>query len=138
MGFWGVVKSVALSAKCLTGWHAGNWSHIQGKPKCFMEKTCPDCSKHVTTKKHSFGEWRKINYSTCDSVRECEYCGSVEQKIMHDYENNGKDENCRLIKKCRSCGAKEIGREDHEWLTIFDNEVKVGGKRKCKRCGASG
>ena len=138
MGFWDVVKSVALSAKCSTGWHAGNWSHIPGKPECFMEKTCPDCNKHVTTKKHSYGDWRKIDYSSCDSVRECKHCGSTEQQIIHDYENHGKDENCRLIKKCRCCGVQEVGREDHEWIKLFDNELKIEGQRKCRRCGARG
>lgn len=137
MGFWDVVKSVALSAKCSTGWHAGEWSHVSGKPQCFVEKTCPDCHKHVTTNKHTFGEWRRIDYSSCNSVRECTHCSSSEQKIIHEYQNNGKDENCRIIEKCQHCGGQRMGRTDHEWIKIFDHEVKVGGSRKCKRCGAT-
>jgi hypothetical protein len=103
-----------------------------------MEKTCPDCHKYVTTNKHVYGEWKKINYATCDSVRECKHCGSTEQKIIHNYENDGKDEKCRIIKKCRSCGSKEIGKEDHEWIKFLDNEVKLGGQRQCRRCGTRG
>lgn len=103
-----------------------------------MGKTCPDCNKYVTTKIHAYTEWRKIDYSTCNSVRECQHCGSTEESVMHSFENNGKDENCRLIKKCRHCGVKEIGREDHEWVKLFDHEMKVDGKRRCKRCKATG
>jgi len=138
MGFWDVVKSVAISAKCSTGWHAGNWSRIPGEPECSFGKTCPDCHNYVTTKKHAFGDWRKIDYSTCNSVRECDHCGSTEEKIIHDFQNNGKDASCRLITKCRHCGVQETGREDHEWVKLFDHEVKVGGQRKCKRCRARG
>ena len=138
MGFWDVVKSVALSAKCATGWHAGDWQKTAGGPECSMGKTCPDCHTYVTTNKHSYTEWKKINYSNCNSVRECKHCGSTEEKIVHEYENNGKDDNCRLISKCRDCGSIETGREDHEWVKFLDHEVKVGGKRKCRRCGTTG
>lgn len=138
MSFWSLLKDVALSAKCATGWHAGDWRHIPGRPECSFEKTCPDCHKHVTTKKHVYNDWRKINYSTCNSVRECIHCGSTEENVIHEFENHGKDEHCHLIRKCRDCGVKERGREDHEWIKLFDHELKSGGQRKCRRCGARG
>ena len=47
MGFWDSVKSVALSVKCFTGWHEGEYEHIKGKPKCFLGKTCPDYNQFI-------------------------------------------------------------------------------------------
>lgn len=135
MSFWDTVKKVAVSAKCATGWHAGEWSHRQGEPECRLEKTCPDCNKHVTTTKHKYGDWRYTNYSSCDSVRECVYCGSVENKIIHEYTKVGKDENCRIIEKCSRCSDQKLGREDHNWIKLLNHEIKVEGKRKCRDCG---
>ena len=135
MAFWNTVKKVAIATKCATGWHAGEWSPIPGKPKCQVEKTCPDCNKHVTSTKHNYGDWRYVDYLSCNSIRECVYCGSLEQKVIHQYIKAGKDGNCRIIEKCSRCGDQQLGREDHNWIKLFDHEVRVGGKRKCKDCG---
>lgn len=134
MGFWDAVKSVATSAKCATGWHAGSWEHDIGNPECHKKKVCPDCNKLVKTKKHQFSSWEKQSYSTCNSNRTCNHCGHIEAEIRHDYNPIGKDENCHIIEKCKDCGDKKTGRADHEWVTLFNHEMKVNGKRKCKRC----
>ena len=49
MGFWDSVKSVALSAKCFTGWHEGEYKHIEGEPQCHLGKTCPDCGEQYVS-----------------------------------------------------------------------------------------
>jgi len=135
MGFWDKVKSVALSAKCMTGWHAGTYTHIEGKPECYLEKTCPDCNEYVTTKKHKFSEWEYLGYGKCDSRHECIHCGYTEDKVRHDYEEQGKDGNCKIIEVCTRCGDRELGRAKHNWINIAGYEVKAGGKRKCRDCG---
>ena len=135
MGFWDVVKSVATGAKCTLGWHAGDYTHIHGKPECFMEKTCPDCNKYVTTKKHKFGEWSYIEYGSCASVRRCEHCDEIENETRHQYKAIKKDENCVTIEECGRCSSRRNGSTNHNWVKLFDNELKVNGKRKCKDCG---
>jgi len=82
MGLWDTVKNLAMSAKCMTGWHGGEYEHIQGKPKCFLGKTCPDCGEYVTKNKHKFGSWEYITYGKCDAVRKCNYCKLDEKKMQ--------------------------------------------------------
>lgn len=138
MGFWDKVKSVANSAKCMTGWHAGEYSHISGKPECHLEKTCPDCNEYVTKKKHKFSDWKYTNNSSskpCDSIRDCIHCDIQETKEIHQHEKNGKDSNCRVIEKCKRCGDEQLGSESHNWISIMGHEVKVQGQKKCKDCG---
>lgn len=137
MSFWNAVKKIAVAAKCTAGIHAGNWSKTPGNPDCQLQKTCPDCNKHVTTTKHVYGEWRYPNYASCEAVRECTHCGSVDQDVRHSYQKTGKNDECKIINRCIRCNHEELGREDHSWIKILDHEVKVGGKRKCKDCGVS-
>lgn len=140
MGFWDKVKSVAISAKCMTGWHAGDYKHIDGKPLCFLGKTCPDCGEYVTKNNHTYNEWQYKNYNSCDAIRECVHCGSIESSVRHNYERQGKDSNCRVIEVCKRCNDKKLGSTDHNWVSIplTNTEVKVQGKRKCKDCGFIG
>ncbi|MEZ5534097.1 MAG: hypothetical protein R3F02_00595 [Thiolinea sp.] len=135
MAIWDTVKKIALSAKCATGWHTGAWNHIKGQPECRLEKICLDCKKYVTTTKHKYGDWRYVDYSSCNSVQECIYCGSINQEVIHKYTKVGKDENCRIIEKCNRCENQKLGRSDHNWIKLFDHEIKNKGKRKCKDCG---
>lgn len=138
MGFWDKVKSVANSAKCMTGWHAGEYNHIYGMPECHLEKICPDCDKYVTKIKHNFNDWRYTNNSfsqPCDSVRTCIHCEEQETKVIHQYEKNGKDSNCRVVEKCKRCGDEQLKSASHNWISIAGHDLKVQGKRKCKDCG---
>jgi len=138
MAFWDVVKNIANSAKCASGWHAGDYSHRSRKPKCHMEKTCPDCGKHVTKEVHKYGDW-KYPTSTCDAKRVCIHCGHDEFKVIHNYERVRKDSNCRIIEQCNRCHDEKIGRAEHEWITLFGREMKTTDKkRKCKNCGELG
>lgn len=134
MGFFDFVKNVAQSAMCTTGMHSGKWSHIHGKPECNVERTCTRCQKHITAKHHNYGEFRCVDSSTCDHVHECVHCNHFENKIMHSYGRVGRDDNCRIIEKCSRCGDEKKGQEDHDWIKLFDREIKLHGKRKCRRC----
>ena len=143
MSFWNVVKSVANSAKCMAGWHSGQYSHIEGKPKCNLGKRCPDCNAYVTKEKHEFSEWKFPNYTDCNAKRECIHCGHDEFKVIHDHERVGKDNsNCEIILRCKRCHDEKRGKAEHEWISLFKTELKVetedGKKRKCKNCGTFG
>ncbi|MCB5266662.1 MAG: hypothetical protein LHW46_00935 [Candidatus Cloacimonetes bacterium] len=140
MGFWDTVKSVAISAKCMTGWHAGNYEHVKGQPLCFLGKTCPDCGEYVTKNDHKYGDWSFKRHDRCDAVRECIHCGALDTQVRHDHKKEGKDANCHIIEVCTRCGDKQIGRAEHTWINIpFTNsEMKIQGKRKCKDCGFMG
>jgi hypothetical protein len=140
MGLWDKVKSVALSAKCMTGWHAGEYEHVEGKPLCFLGKTCPDCGEYVTKNKHAYNEWEYFSYDSCNAQRNCIHCNHIEQAVQHQYKEQGKDESCRIIEVCQRCGDKKIGSAKHNWVTIpfTDTEMKSGGKRKCQDCGYMG
>tara|TARA_R110000851_G_scaffold332161_1_gene507592 strand:+ start:1461 stop:1889 length:429 start_codon:yes stop_codon:yes gene_type:complete len=138
MGFWDTIKSAAISAKCLTGWHAGNYKPIEGKPQCNVEKTCPDCNKYVTAIKHKFNDWQYINSTSshrCDSFRSCVHCDAQETKRIHKFEERGKDSSCRVIEKCSNCFEERSGGTTHNWAQIMGRELKVQGKRKCQDCG---
>ena len=137
MGIWDKVKSVAISAKCMTGWHAGDYTPISAKPKCNLEKTCPDCNNYVTTVKHKFDGWEYLSHGRCDAQKECIHCGHKENEVRHEYKAQGKDSKCCVIEVCNRCQDKKSGREDHSWIKIpFTNsDVKANGKRKCKDCG---
>ena len=135
MGFWDKVKSVAVSAKCMTGWHAGTYTHIDGEPLCHLGKTCPDCNEYVTKIVHKFSEWEYLDYGKCDAKRSCIHCAYEEYGVQHDYEEQGKNSDCRIIEICTRCGDEQLGRENHNWLNVAGHELKVGGKRKCKDCG---
>ena len=65
MGFWDGVKSVAKNTKCFLGFHGGEYKQKEGKPKCYLGKTCPDCGKDVETEKHSFGDWKYLEDGEC-------------------------------------------------------------------------
>lgn len=137
MGIWDKVKSAAISAKCMTGWHAGDYTPIEREPKCHLEKTCPDCNKYVTTVEHKFGSWNYLSHGRCDASKECIHCGHAETEIRHEYKAQGKDANCNVIEVCHRCQDQKLGRKEHNWIKIpFTNtEVKADGKRKCKDCG---
>ena len=167
MGLWDKVKSAALSAKCMTGWHAGEYKRVPDTPDCFFTKQCPDCGKEVETNRHKYGDIRYKYALKCDAVRNCIYCEHEAAEIAHNYEDLGLDRNCQEMKKCNRCGDLKIGRPQHSyrttgkdsscreiqecsrcrhvnhgrshhnWISLLGHEVKVSGKRKCRDCGAT-
>lgn len=140
MGFWDTIVSVALSAKCMTGWHSGDYAHVDGKPLCFLGKTCPDCGEYVTKNNHKYNEWEYPIYNSCNAIRKCVHCGYQDSSVQHTYAKHGKDGNCKIIEICSRCGDKKLGREEHNWLQIpFTNtDVKANGQKKCRDCGYIG
>lgn len=137
MGFWDSVKSVALSAKCFTGWHEGEYKHIEGEPQCHLGKTCPDCGKWVTKEEHKYAGWKYVDYGKCDAIRNCIYCKHQEREVRHNYKKESKDGYCRIIEVCSRCNDRKIGRAEHTWVTIpfTDSNIRVQGKKKCRDCG---
>lgn len=135
MGFFDTLKKVALSAKCLTGWHGGNYNSIKGKPQCHLEKTCPDCKEYITKIDHKYGGWKYLNYDNCEAEKECIYCREIKREIVHNYKERGKDSNCRIIEICEHCQDEKLGSTKHNWIRLGSIELKAGGKRKCKDCG---
>jgi len=139
MSFWDKIKDIAMSAKCMTGWHGGNYTPIKNKPQCNLEKTCPDCGEYVTTIKHKFSDWKFPNryapvtsmYEAkfiCQAEKKCIFCDKVEHKIIHNLYEDGKNSNCKIIKKCKYCSHEELGATKHNWSNMQD-------KRKCRDCG---
>ncbi|SNY97907.1 hypothetical protein SAMN04488142_2516 [Halomonas sp. hl-4] len=138
MSFWKKVKTVATSAKCFSGWHSGNYSQMKNKPKCHLEKTCPDCGEYLAKKNHIFTRWEHIDSFTCKAERECLHCQHTESKMMHAYERVEKDPvNCKIIRRCVRCNDKQIGHAEHNWLHQSEEDIKNGKRKECKDCGRS-
>jgi hypothetical protein len=139
MSFWDKVKSVTRAAKCLVGWHGGEYSHISGEPLCHLGKTCPYCESFVTKVEHAFTQWEFPEPDRCGARRECEHCGHVEISVRHNYVRTGKDErNCEVISTCRRCGDETRGSAEHEWEALeleCRPEGESSNKKKCKSCG---
>lgn len=140
MAFWDNVKSIAIKAKCTVGWHEGEYKHIDGKPECFLGKTCPDCNKWVTEERHEFSDWEYLTYNSCNTVESCIHCKLQRTGVEHNYQKEGKDSNCHIVEVCLRCKDKKIGRAEHNWIQvpIINQDIKVDGKRKCKDCGYFG
>lgn len=139
MGFWDSIKSLALSAKCATGWHSGNYRQMPNSPECYLEKTCPDCLEYVTKKSHRYGDWKYVKSFNCNAIKECIHCGDEKHEIVHSYKVVAKDSNCVEICECARCKDRKSGSTKHNWLELFGHELKIptneGKKRKCRDCG---
>jgi hypothetical protein len=137
MGLWDNVKKVALSAKCLTGWHAGTYEPIEGREKCKLAKTCPDCGEYVTKTVHEYGEWTYLEYNSCQAQKECIYCQDLKRETVHNYKRRGKNQSCGIIEICERCNDEKVGATEHNWIKIpfTDTDLKVQGRKKCKDCG---
>jgi hypothetical protein len=139
MSFWEKAKWIARSAKCLAGWHGGEYVHLSGEPLCHLGKTCPHCNAFVTKENHNFTAWEFPESDRCSARRECEYCGHIEISIRHDYVRTGKDANtCEIISTCRRCGDDRRDSAEHEWEQV-EMECRPDGenasKKKCSNCG---
>lgn len=134
MRFWEKVKSAAVSAKCKLGIHAGDYSPAENKPKCNLEKICPDCKENLTKVRHEYGKWQYIQEGKCDSTRSCIHCGEEENKVRHSFSEY--KEKCKVYDLCTRCNSKSFKREEHNMLngpvTIRNGErVQISG---CSRC----
>lgn len=140
MSFWDKVKSFARSAKCTVGWHGGEYTRIDGKPKCHLGKTCPHCNDYLTKEEHEFSEWLFMEEGDCNARRECIYCGYDEHEVKHNYEKVAKDfSNCEILLCCRRCGNEKVGPAEHEWVEQPQMECTPdngnANKKQCKVCG---
>jgi len=133
MGFWDGVKSVAKNTKCFLGFHGGEYKQKEGKPKCYLGKTCPDCGKDVEMEKHSFGDWKYLEDGKCRAKRRCVTCNYEENSTRHQFRWDHKDSNCRMIEICTRCGEIKKGLTVHSWI---NSDGK--GKKICKDCGCNG
>lgn len=105
MGLFDKIKNIATKVKCATGFHAGTFTHIDGKPECFFEKTCPDCNKYVTKKNHKYSGWEDYkNPRSCFKEHHCIHCDHKDTKEFHQgYIKKGHDDYCTIIEECRRC-----------------------------------
>lgn len=133
MSFWDSVKKIGVSAKCLAGMHEGNFQHIQGKPKCHAEKTCPNCNKNIEDIFHKYTRPHYVSEHSCDFKSSCEHCG--EEKIVEKHNYEHVTEKCNLYKICYRCKSKKFVTEDHHWI---QSPVLPNGdfEKQCLQCGA--
>lgn len=140
MGIIDSIKNAAIAARCLTGLHSGDFFNIQGKPKCYMVKTCIDCNKRIEKIEHKFGDWSFVKDKQCDAKRSCIYCNEEEKKIAHQWEKEDYDEkslirSCDMYKTCKRCFQREYVRTQHgPW---FGSVGHPDGTQtfSCERCG---
>lgn len=112
MGLWDAVKRVALSTKCATGFHSGEWSPIAGEPECHLEKTCPDCDKYLTKIEHNFDSWQFLKEKSCDSIRSCIYCNEKQNSVRH-YSWVTEKIDCKIYRECERCKTREFVKTEH-------------------------
>jgi hypothetical protein len=135
MGFFDKVKAAAIKAKCATGFHAGEYAAIEGKPECHFEKTCPDCNKYLTLFKHQFyaePEYEKAG--SCIKAVKCEFCDHIHRETDHvEYTVVGQDDYCRTKERCVRCSHEKVGDAKHSWVRLYDgeNETVI---YMCSRC----
>lgn len=117
MGLFDFIKNTAIKVKCAAGFHAGEYRSIEGKPKCHVEKVCPDCGEYVTSFNHTWSGWVYERDNDCTMTETCKDCGKISKKIYHEFYDEDPREygNCRIDKTCRRCGDKKIGEVNHLW-----------------------
>ena len=128
------IKKLGPKVKCGIGWHNGTYAHIAGEPQCFFAKTCPDCGKYITEKRHKYGEWFYPYQDRCEQVRECVYCQDKKTRTEHqfaqwEYYEFGK---CNQIRECIRCHKKET-RVEHDYQEHHkDSQCRI--IKVCTRC----
>ncbi len=138
MGFWDSVKNAAIKAKCTVGIHAGEYTHISGKPLCHVEKTCPDCNKYISNIHHNFSEPEYENPISCVQIAHCIHCNEEKRKTVHEaYERLGydKDGSCRATEQCVRCRHTRKGDEHHSWHRLPSQYGNSAYTLECIDCG---
>lgn len=141
MGLWDSIKKITIKTKCGVGLHGGSFSTPDGKPKCYSEKTCPNCMKLLTKKNHDYEfDWKEapFDYSSkikCTRVQKCVHCEEVAKKVVHDeYRVLGVDAKCEVIHACIMCGHEKTDGYEHDFVRdrVQDDKIII----KCINCGA--
>lgn len=112
MGVFDFLKSAAVKVKCSAGFHSGEFHPITGKPKCHVEKVCPDCGKYVTDFEHTWGDWKYERDGDCTVSNTCSDCGKIITRIEHEgyYEKPREHGDCHIEEVCRRCNdTKSLG-----------------------------
>ena len=104
MGFFDKVKSVAMKAKCGAGIHGGDYHNVEGKPKCYFEKTCPDCKEIIKKNEHKFGKATYIKENSCKQEKTC-----IVQLSAH----------CVAKHNERKKGVNTVALNNDKWFTII-------------------
>jgi len=137
MGLFDSIKSLAIKAKCATGFHSGTFERVNGKPECYFEKTCPDCNKLVTTHKHAFPDTVDYdNHHSCTKTYTCAHCKIERREEKHEqYKEISKDSYCRWKERCVRCGHERLGQEDHDWTKAAGGTYEDQHEKYfCSRC----
>lgn len=136
MGFFDKVKSVAMKAKCGAGIHGGDYHNVEGKPKCYFEKTCPDCKEIIKKNEHKFGKATYIKEDSCKQEKTCMHCGHIEKLVKHaEYKQIGVDDRCNVKEQCIRCGDKRVHGTKHSWEKNPTNYNSNTDTFWCIKCG---
>ncbi|WP_273213012.1 hypothetical protein [Helicobacter rodentium] len=123
-----ITKEKAVAAKCATGFHAGDWKNIEGKPLCYFQKTCPDCYKELEKWEHKFEDGEYARDGSCEYIEKCNHCGKLQHSIKHIYKIHRTQNYCVSTKQCSRCG-KEITIYSHRYERLTNEQVQ------CCICG---
>lgn len=138
MGLWDKIKdaaetakAAAVVAKCMAGFHKGEYKPVKDKPQCNLEMRCSDCFKLLTKIEHEFGEWEYEVDNKCDVARICIHCGEQEKDVKHQWGKNFKEE-CKLYRSCERCGTREFLKDSHD---SYRTKERCEVKKVCRDCG---
>ena len=142
MGLWDSIKKVATKAKCGIGFHGGTFRTPDGKPKCHLEKTCPDCMELITERKHAYEhDWKNapFDYSSqikCTRAQGCIHCGEIQKKEVHEeYRKLGVNARCQVVKACTRCGHEKTEGHEHSFIRDGVEDGKI--VMRCTNCGTT-
>ena len=132
------IKELANKAKCAAGFHAGVLQKVEGKPECYKEKICPNCSELINESKHQYPDLKSLDYDeygSCKKTLRCLHCQFEKYKIdHHGFSHVGFNGKCEEIEKCARCNEEKTSfLSVHEWVKVGINghceEIE-----KCARC----
>ncbi len=132
---WQGAKNAATATSCFVGWHSGEYAPEEGKPRCHLAKTCPNCNKYITKVSHRYGDWIYQSDNRCDVYKKCEYCDDkVLEKDHHqfgdwEYTSYG---SCNMKQECKRC-KKDKFKVSHNYERVAKNS-NCRIIHQCSRC----
>lgn len=123
-----ITKEKAVAAKCATGFHAGDWKNIEGKPLCYFKKTCPDCYKELEKWEHKFEYVGYERENDCSFLQKCCYCQAEKREIRHKYAIN--NSTCEGAKLCTRCNY-----EEKLYFHKYEESAENPNILECSKCG---
>lgn len=110
--------------KCIADYHGGEYSSVEGKAKCNLEKTCPNCNKYMTKIEHKMSPWKYLSEEKCDAVSHCIYCNYEVNELRHIYNEVKEKNECTYVDTCNRCGDKTIQKKATSPHAPRDNAYK--------------